>query len=361
MARPRPDILPYHLYWVLFGAQLLATTPQILPLNGPATILLFLFTITSMLLRWRIPLPQVTLVIDSLIVGAIALLHPINTVFLPVYVFHFCFYNKPLYTVPAVVVLCIFGTPYAMNLLFMAVLLGYVLHFWQRQQQSLQSEVDSFRQQVHDRELTEEHLLDDQYAIERVSKLTERQRIAEILHDTLGHELTAAQLTVKASGTLMNQGLIDQAMAMQQKTEYRLGEALNHLKATVRQIEPEEKTDIRRLNQLVENFSYPVEFRHSGDISHISPAIQQLLYVSVKEALTNIVKHANPTKVTLQLEATGVIIRVLIENDGVDKDQPIQSGSGLRYMRKRVEAIRGSLSIQLTDTFRLIIILPLQE
>lgn len=37
------------------------------------------------------------------------------------------------------------------------------------------------------------------------------------------------------------------------------------------------------------------------------------------------------------------------------------NGSGLRYMRNRLEAINGSLSVQIQDTYKLIIIIPIKD
>lgn len=83
--------------------------------------------------------------------------------------------------------------------------------------------------------------------------------------------------------------------------------------------------------------------------------------MSVKEALTNITKHALPKMINVSLEVTEYIVRIIVENDGVIDKNGKMDGNGLRYMRNRLEAVNGSLSIQKKDTFKLIITIPIER
>jgi signal transduction histidine kinase len=361
VSRSRPDVLPRHVYWVLIGIQLLLTTTKIIPTAGASTFFLFLYTIVSLLVRWRLPLPVSTMMIDTVLIGGISLFYPENTIFLPIFVFYFCVHNRPIFTLPALIAICNHPTLFTCLILLGAIISGYLLYIWERQRTELQDEVNVLHQRIHGMTQNEEHLLRDQYNVERLSRLTERQRIAEILHDNLGHELTAAHVTLKASGALLDQGNNDNARLLLQKAQQRLGAALGQLRKAVQQIEPNDDFDLKRITILVHSFTFPVQFNSSGNFTDIPVAIHQLLYVSMQEALTNIMKHATPNAVVVHLERTPAIIRVILENDGLDRTQPMHVGNGLRYMRKRIEAINGSLSIQHDKTFRLIITLPLKE
>ena len=83
--------------------------------------------------------------------------------------------------------------------------------------------------------------------------------------------------------------------------------------------------------------------------------------MSVKEALTNITKHAVPIHINLNLAVTDYIVKLTIENDGIRNSNDKITGNGLRYMRSRLEAINGSVSIQKQDSFKLIIIIPIEN
>lgn len=361
MPRSRPDIHPRHAYWVLIGIILLGALSQTTLDRGTSTILLFLFTVVSILLRWRYRIPVPFMILDSLFVGIVSLSYPINALYLPFYLFYFCVHGSPAYLLPSLLVLWAYGSPFSWYLGSLAVITGFLLYFWERQRTALQLEVDTSRQHLHKLEEEEQLLLRDQYSIQQVSRLTERQRIAELLHDNLGHELTAAHLTLKATGTLISQHETEKALILQKQAEQRLGQAMKQLRFAVQHIEPISEMDLRSITDLVHSFPFTVQLSHSGDFGTIPPALRQLLHTSVQEALTNTMKHADSSEVSVSIEITQAIVRATIENNGI-KEHVQQPGSGLRYMRKRIEAVNGSLSIQQQgDVFRLIIILPIKE
>src|SRR5690606_2525439 len=109
---------------------------------------------------------------------------------------------------------------------------------WEKDITSNKELIDSLRQRIYNLELIQSQLLTDYQDTERLSRLAERQRIAEILHDSLGHELTAAHLSLKAYKALLGTNRIDQANMTLSKAEQRLENALHQLKDSVKYIEP---------------------------------------------------------------------------------------------------------------------------
>jgi two-component system sensor histidine kinase DesK len=89
----------------------------------------------------------------------------------------------------------------------------------------------------------------------------------------------------------------------------------------------------------------------------------------VREAVTNILKHASARCCTLQLTADGTgKLQLLISNDGSDDSgsAPLatadRSGNGLRNLAARLEAVGGQLTAAREDgTFSLSVELPLVE
>ena len=69
--------------------------------------------------------------------------------------------------------------------------------------------------------------------------------------------------------------------------------------------------------------------------------VRHQLALSVREALTNIVRHADATKVVLSLQITGRLI-VQIKDNGRGFHSIEQRGHGLENMRTRLEQIGGS-------------------
>jgi signal transduction histidine kinase len=70
------------------------------------------------------------------------------------------------------------------------------------------------------------------------------------------------------------------------------------------------------------------------------------IFLSVKEALTNIIKHAHATEVTISISTFNdlLVIEVADNGKGMDIDNTRRFGNGLTNMRRRMESIGGSLS-----------------
>ncbi len=246
----------------------------------------------------------------------------------------------------------------ALVMLLLWLLLSLLVDLLREESDTVRREADELRLKVHCLQEEEQHLLLDYQDAQQLSRLEERNHIARILHDSLGHELTAAHLTLKALGSLLQRNEVEKALDSQAKALVRLENSLDQLKLAVRQLQRDDDTANQRFRQLFEQFNYPVDLHQSGDIEVLDPAVQQVLYSAVKEALTNIAKHAKPAMVRAQLAITGTTTRLMLENDGLFDQKNEETGNGLRYMRRRVEALGGSVAIQRDETFRLLITLP---
>lgn len=353
---------PGILYALILTVQFAGLLVLIIPQASGLLLLAYLFVLAGMVLRWRIKLAPHYMLLDCGIVCVAALLEPGVGRFLFIYVYYFAWNNKlPFALIPAALSLYILKDFYLL-LPLQALLIGFVLYLWKREITAIYKENDGLRQKLYRMEQTELKLLSDYQNTERISRLKERQRLAEQLHDTLGHELTAAHLSVKATGTLMDMGEYPKAQDAQKKAEERLNSALRQLKKSVSRLEPDRETDIENIAALFKRFIYPVNLQITGDASDVQAYHIQLLYGAVKEALTNIAKHSVPARIDANLEIHDRIIKVGIENDGIKNEAQERPGNGLRYMRKRIEAVQGSLSSGRTgDKFRIIIILPKEQ
>ena len=85
-----------------------------------------------------------------------------------------------------------------------------------------------------------------------------------------------------------------------------------------------------------------------GD-ERLPPSVETALYRIVQEALTNVVRHAQATRVDVLLERRGDQVVAIIEDDGVgfDPEMERQSGRlGLFSMQERAEMLGGALTIE---------------
>ena len=86
--------------------------------------------------------------------------------------------------------------------------------------------------------------------------------------------------------------------------------------------------------------------RFDGAVETLPAAISANLYRIVQEALTNAAKHADASKVSLELTMRPGEIALAVDDDGRSNDPAAKAGMGLLGMRERVAALRGRLSFE---------------
>ena len=79
--------------------------------------------------------------------------------------------------------------------------------------------------------------------------------------------------------------------------------------------------------------------------SVVTSAVRHAVFMCVKEALNNVVKHARAHTVFLALSAEDGVVRVTVGDDGVGYGGPREGGNGMRNMRTRMEGIGGGFAV----------------
>lgn len=85
-------------------------------------------------------------------------------------------------------------------------------------------------------------------------------------------------------------------------------------------------------------------------VPELSPDETHYLTQIAREALTNVLKHADPTAVTVTGAADGDTVHLSVQDDGegFEKDAD-HGGFGLAYMRERARKIGGELTIETSE------------
>ncbi|MET7397497.1 sensor domain-containing protein [Dactylosporangium sp. NPDC005572] len=124
----------------------------------------------------------------------------------------------------------------------------------------------------------------------------------------------------------------------------QLDEALAELRRLVRGIHPPILTD-RGLHAAVAALAgdSPLEVTVDGDAERYPAAVESAAYFVVAEGLANAAKHAGASRCTVTLARAGDAVRVRVTDDGRGGADP--AGSGLDGLRRRVEALDGTLTI----------------
>ena len=191
---------------------------------------------------------------------------------------------------------------------------------------------------------------------ERLAKIAERERIARDLHDVLGHTLSLIALKSQLASKLADRDP-QRAVAEIRDVEQIARTSLDELRAAVAGYRaagiPQELAHAR---DVLSSAGLRVDCEAEEDV-RLAPAQESVLALAIREAVTNVVRHARATVVRLRLAHAGDACRFEIEDDGVGG--AATEGLGLSGMRERVESHGGSLERTTDRGTRLVVTLPL--
>jgi two-component system, NarL family, sensor histidine kinase DesK len=194
--------------------------------------------------------------------------------------------------------------------------------------------------------------------IEHLAKLAERERIARDLHDVLGHTLSVITLKSELAGKLMERDPQRAAKEIGEVEEISR-QALSEVRDAIRGYRAKGlAAELAQAKTTLETAGLAVQCDAATTVQ--LPAIQEsVLSLAVREAVTNVVRHAQAQSCRLRLEQVNGSCRLEIQDDGRGSDGG--EGNGLRGMRERVEMLGGTLQRVTQAGTKLTITLPLKE
>jgi two-component system sensor histidine kinase DesK len=206
--------------------------------------------------------------------------------------------------------------------------------------------------------------------IEALAAVAERERIARDLHDVLGHTLSLIVLKAELAGRLMER---DPARAAAEiaDVETTARTALSEVREAIggyrarglaAEIEAARRTlDVAGVTLILDSDTPGVpgsDSRIRVASGNLTAGEETVLSLALREAITNIVRHAQAKTCRLRFISEQGHRRLIVEDDG---EHPLtREGNGLRGMRERVEAIGGHVSLNRDSGTRLLIELPLR-
>jgi signal transduction histidine kinase len=173
----------------------------------------------------------------------------------------------------------------------------------------------------------------------------ERRRIERDLHDGAQQRLVAVTLTLRLAQSRIETdpgGAAD--LVAQALEEAQL--AVKELRELAHGIHPALLSD-RGLGAALEALATraPVPVQVSGVPSEpLAQPVEACAYFVTAEALTNVAKYANASEALVHLSLEDGCLRLQVRDDGVG-GADLSTGSGLRGLRDRVEALDGRLEL----------------
>jgi two-component system sensor histidine kinase DesK len=194
--------------------------------------------------------------------------------------------------------------------------------------------------------------------IEQLAALAERERIARDLHDVLGHTLSVIVLKSELAGRLMER---DPQRAAQEISEVEKT-ARTALKEVREAIGGYRSQGLAAEVEMARNTlqTAGVALACESALPKLTAEEETVLCLALREAVTNIVRHAHATQCRMRFATTEDRFHsLLVEDDGPNAIK--QEGNGLRGMRERVQSLGGRFSIRNEHGTSLLVELPVRS
>jgi two-component system, NarL family, sensor histidine kinase DesK len=189
--------------------------------------------------------------------------------------------------------------------------------------------------------------------IKHLAATAERERIARDLHDVLGHTLSLIVLKSELASKLTER---DPQRAAQEiaDVEAVARKALHDVRETIRGIRPSLSDELVRAQSLLKAAGVATSVDHQP--LQLDKAGEETLAYLVREAATNVARHARATRCTINVSQQNGSALLEVRDDG--EGDVVSEGNGMRGMRERVEALGGSMRYSIESGVALRIELP---
>jgi signal transduction histidine kinase len=180
----------------------------------------------------------------------------------------------------------------------------------------------------------------------------ERERISADMHDELGSGMTAIRLMSEIARNKMKENTPVEI----EKISSSADDVLNKMNAIIWSMNSGNDT----LDNLISYIrAYALEYFESTPVQcrvitpekipdmELAGDKRRNIFLCIKETLNNALKHSQGTEITIDINVTNTLrIRITDNGKGIDTQQLRQFGNGLKNIRRRMENIGGTFSIE---------------
>jgi ligand-binding sensor domain-containing protein/two-component sensor histidine kinase len=205
-------------------------------------------------------------------------------------------------------------------------------------------------------------LLEKQLAVQM-----ERQRISTEMHDDIGAGLSGIRLMTEMAKLKSKD---TEASGEIEKIYQSVGDVSSKMKEVIWSLNTENDTLgnligylQKQSRQMMEH--YPGKFQLTLPVSSpeikISGEVRRHIYLAVKEALNNIIKHSRAGLVEMNIICNDQLTIIISDNGkGIPENENNSGGNGLRNMRMRMNKVGGEFFMKNENGVSLTFIIPLQ-
>lgn len=242
-------------------------------------------------------------------------------------------------------------------MLFLAFYMAWKSHVLKKQNEEMKHIRDDAAE--HNAMLAEKnkYLTTNQEKEIHIATLSERNRIAREIHDNVGHLLSRSILQL---GAIMAIHKNEPVAGQLEPLKETLDNAMNNIRESVHDLHKESfdiKDAAKRLLEECKDYETSLECDISMDADK---EIKYAFLTILKEALTNVQKHSDATKVKVVLTELEEYYQMMVEDNGTGQVNVYNpaGGIGLRNMEERVRALGGIITFSTEQGFRIFISVP---
>ena len=228
--------------------------------------------------------------------------------------------------------------------------------------------------EMYEKKLNQE-LTMKQYLAEKNARLEERENISRSIHNSVGHSITAAIMTLEAADMLFDTAP-DKAREKLNLANERIRGSLASIRHAVRVLDAEATLVsmddfLNQLQAVTENFSMSTTLQILTDFSNVQTTLQlphehaEFLTGALEELLSNGIRHGNATRFTVHLSTDSGHVKLKVSDNGTsdfseaNEQEKIRTGFGLKKLVSYVKRCGGTASFENHAGFVAELILPL--
>jgi two-component system sensor histidine kinase DesK len=202
-------------------------------------------------------------------------------------------------------------------------------------------------------------LKQSQQETKQLAKIAERERISRDLHDLLGHSLSVITLKSELAGKMIDKGI-----------------SLDKIKAEIKAVEQLSQKTLAQVRDAVKGYNVAtingeilqvkvateaanIELIASIEVESLPLNVESELALIIREAITNVIRHAETEKVWIVLKNVTTHLILTISDQGqitTNKEQ-----SGMQNMRTRIAHLGGKMEVENTPNTQLTFTLPISQ
>ncbi|WP_141505308.1 AAA family ATPase [Paenibacillus luteus] len=209
----------------------------------------------------------------------------------------------------------------------------------------IQALKDSLEMQVRERTVSlEQSMRETSAALAEMSVFAERNRIAQDIHDVVGHGLTSTILQIEAGKRLLHKEDREGALSRLQVAQDLIRHSLSEIRGSVHMLKTGNDFDIAEASRkLLTQTGLQVQVDIS-DIPDIPFIYKKVIYHALQEGITNGIRHGGSKGFVFSFTYDGSLLLFRLQDYGNGASE-IRMGFGLTAMKERVEQHGGRLSV----------------